>query len=379
MAQSGRFGVGIIGAGSISTSYLENLTRYPDIEVHVVGDLDQDRARSQADAFGVPLAGSVDDVLSNDNVDLVVNLTIPAVHAEVSSAILHAGKHVWSEKPIGVSREEGAALIELAKSLGLRVGVAPDTLLGPGMQTTRQIIERGDIGVPLTAQTLMQTPGPQRGHPNPEFLFQPGAGPLFDFGPYYFSALVSILGPVSRVAAVGAQSVTRRSVGTGPLAGTEFDVNVPTHVAAIAQYEGGGVSQSVLSFDAQLQRQGFIEIYGSEGTLSIPDPNRFEGQIRIAHAPTHIGYVPDYEVEWADLPQTGVLTGRGLGVLDMARAIRAGRPHVASAELGAHVLDALVSIEESIATGDFVPVESSVAPVPLLPTVFDPFASTFDA
>jgi predicted dehydrogenase len=370
------FGIGIVGAGAISAAYLENLTRFPDVSVVIVGDLVPANAERRAQEFQLPAFGTSEDVLAREDVDLVVNLTIPAVHAEISSAALTAGKHVWSEKPIGVTREQGTALVEQARDAGLRLGIAPDTVLGPGMQSVRRLIEEGTIGQLLSAQTLMQTAGPQRGHPNPEFLFQPGAGPLFDFGPYYFTALATLFGSFASVAALGATSTPTRVIGSGPRAGTVFPVDVPTHVATIAQFEAGAVSQSVLSFDAQLQRQGFFEVYGTEGTLSIPDPNRFEGHIQLARAPQLTGFTPDYEIEWTELPQKGVRTGRGLGVLDMARSISEERPHVASGELGNHVLDALVSAEESITSGQFVSVASSIDPVPRLPDNFDPFKRT---
>ncbi|MFF2050288.1 Gfo/Idh/MocA family protein [Leifsonia sp. NPDC058194] len=373
---NGPIRVGVIGAGAISASYLENLKSFPDVDVVIVGDLDTDRSAARAQEFEVPKSGTATDVIDNDAVEIVVNLTIPAAHAEVSAAALEAGKNVWSEKPVGVTRSEGAALVRLASEKGLRLGVAPDTLLGPGMQTVRRIIESGAIGVPLSAQTLFQTPGPQLGHPNPEFLFQPGAGPLFDFGPYYFTALANIFGSFSRIAAHGAKSTDTRVVGSGPLAGTEFAVNVPTHVATLAQFEGGGVAQSVLSFDTQLQRMGFFEIYGSEATLSIPDPNRFTGRIRLAHAPDPANRSLDHEIVWEDIEPEGALTARGLGVLDLGRAIREERPHVATGELGTHVLDALVSAEESIERGEFVDIATSIDPVPLLPVGFDPFART---
>jgi predicted dehydrogenase len=185
MAASGPVGVGFIGAGMISDTYLENLTSFPDVRVVILGDLDQQRAQAQAEKYDVPQWGSSDDVLTHPDVEIVVNPTIPAAHAEVASRAIAAGKHVWSEKPISVDRASGRALLEQAESAGLLVGVAPDTVLGPGVQTARRAIANGDIGVPLSAQTVMQYPGPDIFHPNPEFLFAKGAGPLFDIGPCY--------------------------------------------------------------------------------------------------------------------------------------------------------------------------------------------------
>ena len=244
MSRSGPVGIGVIGAGMISDTYLENLTSFPDVRVLIVGDLDPARAQAQAEKYEVPESGDSDAVLSHTDVELVVNLTIPAVHAQVSSQAIAAGKHVWSEKPISVDRDSGRALLKSADSAGLLVGVAPDTVLGQGVQTARRAIARGDIGEPLSAQTVMQYPGPDIFHPNPEFLFAKGAGPLFDIGPYYLTALVHVFGPLARVAAVGSRSRPTRTVQVGDRKGTTFPVEVPTHVSTIAQFASGGVSQS---------------------------------------------------------------------------------------------------------------------------------------
>ncbi|CAN5301492.1 Gfo/Idh/MocA family oxidoreductase [soil metagenome] len=368
---SGIVGVGIIGAGNISDTYLQNLTSFPDLEVLVVGDLDQDRAREQADKYGVPSSGSAADVLAHPGVEIVVNLTIPAVHAEVSSLIIAAGKHVWSEKPIAVSLASAASLLDRARDAGLRVGVAPDTVLGPGLQTAKRAIERGDIGRPLFAQTTMQSQGPEIFHPNPAFLFAQGAGPLFDMGPYYFTALVLTLGPIDAVAAMGLKAAESRVVQVGPNAGDSFPVEVPSTISVLAQFEGGAQSQSFLSFDSALRRVG-IEITGTEGTLLLPDPNTFSGRVALMRPQA----VRDEEQHWIELPEEGVLTGRGLGLLEMARAIRAGRAHLATGELGYHVLDTMVSAERSAEIGQFVAVESSVGAIASMPADFDPFLLT---
>ncbi|MCI2957471.1 Gfo/Idh/MocA family oxidoreductase [Agromyces atrinae] len=378
MTKTGPVGVGFIGTGMISDTYLEHLTRFPDVRVIILGDLDETRAAAQAAKHGVPESGSAADVLAHPDVEIVVNLTIPAVHAEVASAAIAAGKNVWTEKPISVDRQSGIDLLAQAAAAGLRVGVAPDTVLGPGVQTARRAIARGDIGVPLSAQTVMQYAGPDIFHPNPEFLFARGAGPLFDMGPYYVTTLISIFGAVTRVGAVGSQARAIRRVLAGDRAGTEFAVEVPTHVNAIAQFDGGGVSQSVFSFDSPLARTGFVEITGTEGTLVVPDPNMFTGEVKITRAVSSVDAFRG-ETEWEIVPTTGVEAGRGLGVLDMARAIRSGGTHIATGELGYHVLDTLVSIDESVQTGAMVDVESTVADIPLVPEDWDPFAATIDA
>ncbi|MFT4307280.1 MAG: Gfo/Idh/MocA family oxidoreductase [Microbacterium sp.] len=369
-------GIGIIGTGVISDTYLANLSAFPDVEVLIVGDLIPERARAQAEKHGVPAFGTGEDVLAHPDVVIVVNLTIPGAHIEVSRAAIAAGKHVWTEKPLGLDREDAAELLREAEAAGLRIGCAPDTLLGPGFQAARRAIEGGIIGRPLFAQTVFQTQGPDLWHPDPAFLFAQGAGPLLDMGPYYFSALVSLLGPVGRVAAVGTKAQEERRIHTGPNAGTTFPVEVPSTIQIVTSFEGGAQAQSLLSFDSALERHGVVEIHGTEGTIVIPDPNQFAG--RIAYV-TPLGAIRDgmsFEQEWIEIEHETVQVGRGLGALDMVRAIAADRPHVASGGLGFHVLDILLSAQESAATGRTVTVESTVAPVPLLPEGFDPFAAT---
>ena len=373
-ARRGAVGVGIIGAGNISGTYLENLTGFPDVEVLVVGDLDAERARAQAEKYGVAQWGNAEVVLAHPDVELVVNLTTPAVHVEVSSAIIAAGKHVWSEKPIGVDRKSAQTLLERAAAAGLRVGIAPDTVLGPGLQSARRAIDRGDIGRPLFAQTTMQWQGPELFHPNPAFLFAKGAGPLLDMGPYYVTALVHVFGPVAAVAALGQRATDTRRVRVGPNAGQSFPVEIPSTVCVLTQFERGGQSQSLYSTDSPLRRQGVVEISGTEGTIVIPDPNTFAGRIAITRPLTE--FASPVEQTWIEVEQEGTVVGRGLGALDMARAIREGRPHIATGEIGYHVLDTLLAMEESAERGEFVAVESTVAEVGHIPRDFDPFSAT---
>ncbi|SIT68291.1 Gfo/Idh/MocA family protein [Microbacterium sp. RU33B] len=369
-------GIGVIGVGVISDTYLENLASFPDVEVLIVGDLLLDRAQAQAEKHGIPAFGSAEDVLAHEGVDLVVNLTVPAAHIEVSRAAIAAGKHVWTEKPLGLDREAAAELLREASAAGLRIGSAPDTLLGPAFQAVRRAIDSGVIGRPLFAQTVFQTQGPDLWHPSPAFLFAEGAGPLLDMGPYYFSALVSLLGPVDRVSAVGTKAREERVIHAGPDAGTTFPVEVPSTIQIVTAFEQGAQAQSLLSFDSALERHGIVEIHGTDGSIVIPDPNRFSG--RIAYVKP-LGVIRDgmsFEQEWIEVAHDDIEVGRGIGALDMVRAIADGRPHVASGDLGFHVLDILLSAQEAAATGRTVTVESTVAPVPLLPDGFDPFAAT---
>lgn len=364
---AGPVGVAVVGCGTISTQYLDNLTAFGDVRVVACADLDTARARETAQRYGIPVVGDTAEVVAHPDVEIVVNLTVPAIHTEVAHAAIAAGRHVYSEKPLALAREDGAALLAAADAAGVRVANAPDTFLGAGLQTAYRMIAEGAIGTPLTALTLMQSPGPESWHPNPAFLFQRGAGPLFDIGPYYLTTLVGAFGPARSVAAVGRRARDSRTVGSGPLAGTAFDVEVPTHVATLLDFAGGQAATSVLSFDSPLSRAGFVELTGTEATMALPDPNTFTGTIRLRRAG---------EDEWTSVPAKGPDTGRGLGVLDLARSLRAGTPHRASGELALHVLDLMVAIAESAETSAFVPVRTGCAAPALLPTDFDPYAAT---
>ncbi|SDG81110.1 Gfo/Idh/MocA family protein [Microbacterium pygmaeum] len=369
-------GVGIIGSGVISDTYLANLNSFPDLEVVIVGDLNVDRARAQAEKHGVARWGTAADVLADPDVQVIVNLTIPAVHVEVSIAAIAAGKHVWTEKPIGLDLEGVDTLLRAADAAGLRVGSAPDTVLGPGFQTAKRAIAQGVIGEPLFAQTTFQTQGPDLWHPNPQFLFTPGAGPLFDMGPYYFTALVSLLGPVDRVAATGMKAREEREIRTGPNAGTRFAVQVPTTLQVLTVFESGRQAQSTLSFDSALERHGVVELHGTEGSIVIPDPNTFAGRSAFVKPLTTLRDGEAFDQPWIDIDQQGAVVGRGLGLLEMVRAITAGRPHIASGELGRHVLEVMLAADESSRTDEFVTVASSIPPVPPVPADFDPLART---
>lgn len=363
---SGRVGVGIVGAGKISDQYLTNLAQFPDVDVRFVADLRPEAARAQADRYGIAGSGTSGECLARDDVELVVNLTVPVAHAEVTSAALAAGKHVWTEKPITLDLASAEALVTQAEDAGLLLGCAPDTVLGPGQQTVRRAIESGAIGTPLTASVVMQYAGPHLWHPNPDFLFQHGAGPLFDMGPYYLTALAQTFGPITRVAARGASAGPTRVIGSGPRAGEEIAVEVPTYVAALYDFESEGVAQATFSFDSPLKRMGVVEIAGTEATIAASDPNNFTGEVRLNRG----------EDEWEPVPVHGVEGGRGIGAVDMARAIRGGGRHRATGRLGLHVLDAMLATQASIDTGAFVAVESRFEPAEALPEDWDPTQRT---
>jgi predicted dehydrogenase len=302
----------MIGAGTISDTYLENLTSFADTDVHAIGDIVPEAARLKAAEYDVAAAGDVDTVLNHPGVEIVVNLTIPAAHGEVASQVIAAGKHVWNEKPLTLDRFSGERLLNDAAAAGLRVGCAPDTFLGTGLQTACRLTEQGMIGTPLTALALLQLPGPESWHPNPAFLYAAGAGPLFDLGPYYLTALVQVFGSVSSVAALGSKARERRVIGSGPKAGEEFDVTVPSHVSALAQFESGQSAQAMFSFDSALPRT-LLEVNGTDATMLFPDPNYFDGDIAIRRR--------DGE-DWETVATTTAKSFRGTGVLEMARALR---------------------------------------------------------
>ncbi|WP_166844182.1 Gfo/Idh/MocA family protein [Isoptericola sp. BMS4] len=363
-----RVGIGVVGAGNISTQYLENLTKFADVEVRMVADLVPERARAQAEAFGVAAHGSAEELFARDDVEIVVNLTTPAVHTEVGHQAVAAGKHVWSEKPVATDHASAAALLAAAEAKGLRVACAPDTVLGAGIQTALRAIARGDIGEPLTATTMFHVPGPEAWHPDPDFLYAVGAGPLFDMGPYYVTTLVHALGSATRVQAVSSRSVARRTIGSGPRAGETFPVEVPTHHAALIDFEGGRSAQSTFSFQHALPRMGFVEVNGTEGTICLPDPNTFDGDSTLWR------YGQD---EPTTIAATGSTWGRGTGVVELARAIREGRPERASGAVALHVLDVLLAIRDSADSRTAGVIGSGVDPVPPLPVDFDPAAATF--
>jgi predicted dehydrogenase len=356
----------MIGAGTISDTYLENLTSFADTDVLAIGDIVPEAARLKAAEYDVAAAGDVDTVLNHPGVEIVLNLTIPAAHAEVASQVIAAGKHVWNEKPLTLDRFSGERLLNDAAAAGLRVGCAPDTFLGTGLQTACRLTEQGMIGTPLTALALLQLPGPESWHPNPAFLYATGAGPLFDLGPYYLTALVQVFGSVSSVAALGSKARERRVIGSGPKAGEEFDVTVPSHVSALAQFESGQSAQAMFSFDSALPRT-LLEVNGTDATMLFPDPNYFDGDIAIRRR--------DGE-DWETVATTTAKSFRGTGVLEMARALREGSPHRAQGALAYHVLDTMIAIAESVESRAFIDVASSVDKPPLLPEDWDPMDRT---
>lgn len=345
--------IGIIGCGNISSIYMENCPKFPQLELVACADLDVERAQSQAEKFGVPKACSVEELLADPAIELVINLTIPKAHASVCIQALEAGKHVYTEKPLAVTREEGKQILETAKKHNLLVGSAPDTFLGAGIQTAINLIEQGEIGVPIGASAFMICRGHEHWHPDPAFYYDNGGGPMFDMGPYYLTALVALLGPIKRISGSTRISYQERTVLSTPKAGTKIEVSTPTHISGVIDFDSGVIGSITTSFDAfggtSLPP---IEIYGSEGTLLVPDPNTFGGPVKIRKRD---------EKEFIEVPLAYGYSqnNRGLGVADMARAILEGGKYRANSELAYHVLEAMHGFHDSSDSGKHYIMEST--------------------
>lgn len=351
--------VGIIGCGNIFPQYIKGCRAFEILDVAAVADIDLSRAQARAQEFKIAKACTVADMLADPAIEIVVNLTVPQVHAEVSLEALRAGKHVHSEKPFALRREEGQEILTAAKQKGLLVGCAPDTFLGGGIQTARKLLDDGAIGAPVSATAFMCGHGPESWHPNPEFYYKRGGGPLFDMGPYYLTALVNLLGPVKRVTASARISFPERVATSKEKNGLRISVEVPTHVSGVLDFESGAVGTIIMSFDTWGHHLPLIEIYGAEGSMSVPDPNTFNGIVQIRRSDSK---------SWNDNPLTHSDTvGRGIGVADMAYAIRTGRAHRASGELAYHVLDVMQSLHEASELGRHVMIESTCAKPAALP------------
>jgi predicted dehydrogenase len=351
--------VGIIGCGNISGIYLENGKIFDAFTIVAVADIEMERARARAAEYGVPRACTVDELLADPTIDLVINLTIPAAHAEVALRVVEAGKSVYNEKPLATTRADGQALLAAAAARGVRVGCAPDTFLGGGLQTCRKLIDDGWIGRPVAATAFMMSHGPESWHPNPYFFYQPGAGPMFDMGPYYLTSLIHLIGPVRRVTGSAQITFAERTVTNQYNYGDTIPVNTATHVVGVLDFVGGAVGTIITTFDVWSSGLPRIEIYGTAGSLSVPDPNTFDGPVRIRRVGAQV---------WSDVALSHGFTknSRGLGVADMASAIRSGRPHRANGEMAYHVLDLMHAVHDASQEGRHIEVASTCArPAPL--------------
>ncbi len=356
MAASGPMRVGVVGCGNISDIYLHNAPRFRDIVLTACADLNPEAATRQAVRYAIE-ARPIDELLGSDDVDIVLNLTIPDAHADVSLRALDAGKHVYSEKPLAIAVADGEAIIARAKAKGLRVGAAPDTVLGAGVQAARALVDAGAIGKPLTGFAAVMSHGMEHWHPNPAFFFRPGAGPVFDMGPYYLSALVTLLGPVASVVATGQIGFAERIVTTpgSPALGQSIKVETLTNVHALIEFASGAHVAFLASWDVWKHSMPPIELHGQKASLRLPDPNWFGGDLVIAGK----------DEDWRKVPTDGKTFGmtnwpakgpkfandRGLGLADMARAIIDGHPHRASGDLALHVLAIMTGILEAATEG----------------------------
>ncbi len=350
--------VGVVGCGNISGIYFKNGKWLESIEIVACADLVPERARAKAAEFGIPRACTVEELLADPEIEIVLNLTIPIAHAEVALAALEAGKCVYNEKPLAITRADGRKMLDLAKSKGLLVGGAPDTFMGGGLQTCRKLIADGAIGEPVAVSAFMLCHGHESWHPDPEFYYKVGGGPMFDMGPYYVTALVSLIGPIRRVTGSARITFPQRTITSQPKNGTKINVDVPTHVAGVMDFANGAVGTLVTSFDVWSHRMPNIEIYGTEGSLGVPDPNSFGGPVLLRKPG---------DKDWNDIPLTHIYAenSRGLGVADMAYALRSGRPARASGELAYHVLDVMHAFHDASRDGRHVELTSGYRPAPL--------------
>lgn len=361
MEDQTKMNVGIIGCGTISSIYLQAPEKFALLRMVACADLIPEVAQAKARQYGVPKVALVDELLSDPEIELVLNLTVPAAHTEIGLAALAAGKAVYSEKPLGINREQGKALLETGRARQRMIGCAPDTFLGGGLQTCIKLINDGAIGVPIGATAFMLCHGHESWHPAPDFYYQPGGGPMFDMGPYYLTALIAMLGPVRRVTGSTRITFPERVVTSQPNPGKVIKVQTPTHIAGVLDFANGAIGTIITSFDVWSHRLPHIEVYGTEGTLIAPDPNGFGGPVYVRGP---------QERAWREVPHTHSHTenSRGIGVADMAHAMRTGQTPRASGELAYHVLDIMEAIHDASREERHITLSSTCQrPAPLPP------------
>jgi predicted dehydrogenase len=345
--------VGIVGVGNISGIYFTNLARYASTEVVACADLDLERAQKVAEQYRIGKASTPEALMADPEVDLVLNLTVPKAHAAVALQAIEAGKHVYCEKPLSVTREDARRILEAARAKGVRVGCAPDTFLGGGIQTCRKLIDDGAIGEPIAVNAFMLCRGHETWHPSPEFYYEVGGGPMLDMWPYYVTALVNLVGPIRRVTGSARATFPTRTITSQPKHGKVVTVETPTHHVGVLDFANGAIGQITTSFDVYPSPLASITIYGTEGTLMVPDPNGFGGEVWLKRAG---------ENEFAKIPLTHghAENARGIGVLDMAHAIQENRPHRVSGDLAFHVLDTMLAVAEASDAGRHIELTSQV-------------------
>jgi predicted dehydrogenase len=344
-------GIGIIGCGNISSAYLSAAKHFPILNIKALADIDPEAAQSRGREFGIPAAG-IQNLLDDPEIEIVINLTVPQAHVEVGLKAVAAGKHVHSEKPLGVSVAEASRLVEAAKAKGVRLGCAPDTFLGGAQQTCRKLIDERAIGDVISGTAFFMCPGHEKWHPNPAFYYAAGGGPVLDMAPYYLTSLVNLLGPIARVTAMSSQLQQERTIESEPLKGKKIPVQVPTHVAGLLEFDSGTIVTMVMSFDVVRHAHRPIELYGSTGSLSVPDPDKFGDTIELT----------DKSGKWSPVATVFPYADgnyRILGAADMALAIRTGQPHRASGELAFHVLEVMEALDVSAGRGTHITIKSS--------------------
>ncbi|MBO1003975.1 Gfo/Idh/MocA family protein [Pseudogracilibacillus auburnensis] len=344
--------VGLIGCGMISEIYLKNISEvFQNLDVVAVADINLESAQTRATQFNIPKACTPEELLADEEIEMIINLTIPSAHAPIALQAIEKGKHVFMEKPLAVTREDGQKVLQAAKEKGVYVGSAPDTFLGGGLQTCRKLIDDGWIGEPIGATAFMMGSGPEGFHPNPDFFYVEGGGPMFDMGPYYLTALINLIGPIKRVTGSARATYSERTIQAGPRTGEKIPVEIPTHIAGVFDFENGAVGTIITSFDVWGSQLPRIEIYGTSGTLIVPDPNNFGGEIFVKRKTDH---------DWSVVPLTHGFkeNSRGIGAADMAKAIRTGGANRASGELAYHVLDVMHAFIDASESGKHVDITS---------------------
>jgi predicted dehydrogenase len=352
--------VGIIGCGVISRAYAKNAAAFDTFEIVACADLDESRTRAIATEFALR-ATTVEELLRSDSIDVVLNLTPPSAHASVTRTALQAGKHVYSEKPLATTVEDAHEAAGLAESYGLRLGCAPDIFLSGAYQKARSLLDEGAIGEPLAVSAAMLSGGQETWHPDPDIFFRDGAGPLLDMGPYYVTAIVSLLGPVRRVAGFASTFVRERTIEIGPRRGERFTAETPTHISSMLELGSGATAMLVATFESPGHYASTMLVHGSKGELALPDPNAFDGQIQIRRG--RGGW------ERVSYPSRGAADARGLGLHDMVESIGKGRAHRATAGLATHVVDVARSILDSCDSGSAIVIESTAERPDALPVV----------
>ena len=351
--------IGVIGCGNISAIYLKNLGIFRNTKVISVADLDMGRARARAKEFNIPAVCTVKQMLADPDVEVVLNITIPKAHYQVSMAALNAGKHLYSEKPLAIVRKDGEKILKTALARKLLLGCAPDTFMGAGLQTCRKVIEDGVIGQPIGAAAFMMYHGAESWHPDPEFLYETGGGPILDMGGYYLNAFISLIGPVKAVHASHRATFPERLITSLPKRGKRLKVEVSTHVAAVLEFQTGAIATLVASFDVWAHTMPNIQIYGTEGSMTCPDPNTFGGPVLVQRS-------TDKKWKEVRLKHSYAENSRGLGLADMARSLRTGRPYRATGLMAYHALETMTSILDSGDLGKSIPIRSTCArPKPL--------------